>query len=81
MTSIRSTSSGDTFPSATSVLRIQSSSPRQYSVPTRITGKSRTFPVWISVSASNSSSMVPKPPGKITNASAYFTNIVLRTKK
>ena len=29
-------------------------------------GSSRTLPVWISVSASNSSSSVPKPPGKTT---------------
>ena len=49
--------------------------------PTSTTGKWRILPVWISVSASNSSSSVPKPPGKITKASAYFTNIVLRTKK
>jgi hypothetical protein len=33
------------------------------------------------VSASNSSSRVPKPPGRMTKACAYFTNIVLRTKK
>ena len=31
-------------------------------------GSRRTLPVWISVSASNSSSSVPKPPGKTTNA-------------
>ena len=30
---------------------------------------------------SNSSSSVPKPPGMMTNASAYLTNIVLRAKK
>ena len=36
------------------------------------------LPVWISVSDSNSSSIVPKPPGKMTNPSAAFTNIVLR---
>ena len=34
----------------------------------RTTGKWRILPVWISVSASNSSSSVPKPPGKMTNA-------------
>ena len=45
------------------------------------TGKLRILPVWMSVSDSNSSSRVPKPPGMITNASAYFTNIVLRAKK
>ena len=55
--------------------------PVQYSVPIRITGKSWIFFVWIRVSASNSSSSVPYPPGKMTNASAYFTNITLRAKK
>ena len=45
--------------------------------PTRTTGKWRILPVWMRVSASNSSSSVPKPPGRITNASAYFTNIDL----
>ena len=64
-----------------SVSRAQSRSPAQYSVPTRTTGKWRILPVWMRVSASNSSSSVPKPPGRITNASAYFTNIVLRAKK
>ncbi len=34
------------------------------------TGKWRIVPVWISVSASNSSSSVPKPPGAITKALA-----------
>ena len=42
------------------------------------TGKLPIFPVWISVSASQSSSCVPKPPGKMTNPSAAFTNITLR---
>ena len=42
------------------------------------TGKVPILPVWISVSASKSSSSVPKPPGKMTNPSAAFTNIVLR---
>ena len=36
--------------------------------PTSTTGKWRTLPVWMSVSASNSSSSVPKPPGRMTNA-------------
>jgi hypothetical protein len=63
------------------VVRIQVSRPDQYSVPKRITGNRVTFRVWTSVSASNSSSRVPNPPGRITNACAYFTNIVLRTKK
>ena len=42
------------------------------------TGKFSTLPVWIRVSDSNSSSRVPNPPGKMTNPSAAFTNIVLR---
>ena len=45
------------------------------------TGKFRILPIWISVSDSNSSSSVPNPPGRITKASAYFTNITLRAKK
>ena len=40
-----------------------------------------TLRVWIRVSDSKSSSMVPKPPGNTMNASAYFTNMVFRTKK
>ncbi len=35
-----------------------------------MTGKDRIFPVWMRHSASNSSSSVPYPPGKTTNASA-----------
>ena len=35
----------------------------------------------MSVSASNSSSSVPKPPGRMTKPSAYFTNMTLRAKK
>ena len=61
--------------------RIHASSPDQYSLPTSTTGKCLILPVWMSVSASNSSSSVPNPPGRMTNASAYFTNIVLRAKK
>ena len=44
-------------------------------------GNRVTLPVWTSVNASNSSSSVPKPPGKTTNPCAYLTNIVLRAKK
>ena len=33
------------------------------------------------VSASNSSSSVPRPPGSTTKPWEYFTNIVLRAKK
>ena len=35
----------------------------------------------MSVSASNASSSVPKPPGKMMNALEYLMNIVFRTKK
>lgn len=38
-------------------------------------------PVCISVSASNASSSVPKPPGISTKAHEYFTSSTLRTKK
>ena len=44
----------------------------------RATGKWPIFPVWISVSASHSSSWVPNPPGKMTNPSAAFTNMTFR---
>src|SRR5229473_2437221 len=39
------------------------------------------LPVCTSVTASNSSSSVPKPPGNTTKACEYLTNMVLRTKK
>src|SRR5258708_30062286 len=39
------------------------------------------LPVGTSVTASNSSSSVPKPPGSTTKACEYLTNMVLRTKK
>ena len=48
---------------------IHSISPDQNSEPCRITGWSTALPVWIRVSASKSSSSVPKPPGKTTKAS------------
>ena len=44
-------------------------------------GKRVILRVCTRVSASNSSSRVPKPPGRQTKAWEYFTNIVLRTKK
>ena len=76
-----STSSTEIVAFSISVDRIQSSRPPQYSVPNRITGNRVTLRVCTRVSASNSSSRVPKPPGRITKAWAYLTNIVLRTKK
>jgi hypothetical protein len=81
VTVIRSRSAALMVPVPASVVRIQASRPDQYSVPNRTTGNRVTFRVCTRVSASNSSSRVPKPPGRITNAWAYFTNIVLRTKK
>src|SRR5437667_347327 len=39
------------------------------------------LPVCTSVTASNSSSSVPNPPGSTTKACEYLTNMVLRTKK
>ena len=50
-------------------------------VPISTTGNDVTFWVWTRVSASNSSSSVPKPPGRTTKPWEYFTNIVLRAKK
>jgi len=50
-------------------------------VPKSTTGNCEIFPVWMSVSASKSSSKVPKPPGKMMNALEYLMNIVLRTAK
>ena len=81
VTQIRSRSVGPILPSVCIVARIQSSRPCQYDVPISTTGKRVTFPVCTSVSASNSSSIVPKPPGSTTNACAYLTNMVLRAKK
>ena len=39
------------------------------------------FPVATRVTASNSSSIVPKPPGSTTKACEYLMKQVLRTKK
>src|SRR5262245_17250764 len=57
------------------------SRPRQYCEPKRTTGKFLILRVWMRVSASKSSSIVPKPPGKMIYALLYLINIVLRTKK
>ncbi len=46
-----------------------------------MSGTRRILPVCTSVSASKSSSRVPKPPGSITKAEESFTNITLRAKK
>ena len=40
----------------------------QYSVPITTIGKPWILPVWMSVAASKSSSIVPRPPGITTNA-------------
>src|SRR4051812_9209819 len=69
-TAKRSVSSGEIMPSARARSRSQSTRPPQYDESTRQTGNSLTLPVWMSVSASKSSSSVPKPPGRTTNAFA-----------
>jgi len=72
---------GDTLPAAHIVPFSHSSRPDQYELPTSTIGNLVILPVCTRVSASNSSSIVPKPPGSTTNACEYFTNTVLRTKK
>src|SRR3954465_6409006 len=69
------------LPASHTVFSIQSASPPQYSVPSSTTGNLVTFLVCTRVSASNSSSRVPNPPGRHTNACEYLTNMVLRAKK
>jgi dihydropteroate synthase len=76
-----SRSCSDALPWAMTVPRSQSTRPDQYSVPNSTIGKRVTFRVWTRVSASNSSSRVPSPPGRTTKPWAYLTNIVFRTKK
>ena len=44
-------------------------------------GTGMPLPVWVSVSSSNVSSSVPKPPGRQMNARLSFTSISLRVKK
>ena len=68
-------------PSSSSRACTHRTRPAQWAAPHSTTGKLSALPVWISVSDSNSSSIVPKPPGKTMKASEYFTNMVLRTKK
>ena len=62
----RSSSAGRSIPRSTTCSRSQVSSPDQYPSPARITGKCSTSSVMMRLSASNSSSIVPKPPGKTT---------------
>ena len=50
-------------------------------MPSSTTGNAVIFWVWTSVSASNSSSRVPRPPGSTMKPWEYLTNIVLRAKK
>src|SRR3954468_6119122 len=69
-TEIRSRSSAAIIPSASSRPRTQSRSPAQYSESISTTAKSTALPVCMSVSASNSSSRVPKPPGRTTKPQA-----------
>ena len=47
----------------------------------RTIGTGKPLPVCVSVSSSNVSSSVPKPPGKQTKARLSFTSISLRVKK
>ena len=68
-------------PAGSCVVRSQSIIPASTPARRGRPGSARILPVWIRVRLSNSSSSVPKPPGMMTNASAYFTNIVLRAKK
>ncbi len=77
----RSRSDAEILPSASTVSRSQSSRPCQYDVPTSTTGNDVILPVCASVSASNSSSNVPSPPGSTMKPWAYLTNMVLRAKK
>src|SRR5436190_2166114 len=74
-------SSGLIIFSLSIVVVSHASMPRQYWEPKSTTGKLRILRVWINVNASKSSSIVPKPPGKMTYALLYLMNIVLRTKK
>jgi len=46
-------------------------------VPESTTGNWKILPVWISVTASNSSSRAPKPPGKQMKALLYLMKMVL----
>src|SRR5581483_6687206 len=81
VTVISSKSSSDIAPCESTTARIQSSRPFQYFDPNSTIGKCSIFPVCARVSDSNSSSSVPRPPGKMTKPRAYFTNMFLRTKK
>src|SRR5260370_5044215 len=68
-------------PAASTCSFSQSISPLQYGVPKSTIGKCSILPAFARVSDSNSSSSVPKPPGKITKPRAYFTNMFLRSKR
>jgi hypothetical protein len=65
---MRSRSSWSIAPWASIDVRRKASSGAQYSVPISTSGKSSILRVWINVAASNSSSIVPKPPGSTTKA-------------
>ena len=81
VTCTRSRSRIEIRPVVAMVDHSQVSSPDQYSRPIRTTGNRVTFEVCTRVSASNSSSRVPNPPGRTTNPWEYLTNMVLRAKK
>ncbi len=81
VTTSRFRSSGEIVPCASWIPLTQSSSPFQYDESYNTIGNRLIFRVWMRVRASNSSSRVPNPPGKMAKPLAYLTNIVFRTKK
>src|SRR6516162_7338007 len=80
-TVISENSAGPMLALAITVSLSQESRPDQYSLPTSTIGNLVILPVATRVSASNSSSIVPKPPGRTTNACEYLTKQVFLTKK
>jgi len=80
-TLISASSACPILPSASTVSCSQASSPDQYDRPTSTIGNLVILPVATRVSASNSSSMLPYPPGITTNACEYLMKQVLRAKK
>ena len=79
VTSVRS--GAEIMPRLVTGPEIQSNSPPQYSLPKNTTGMDLALCVWMSVSISNASSSVPKPPGNTMPPLEYFMNMTLRTKK
>jgi len=71
--------SGEIMPLSMKTSQLMSLS--QNSRPYSKTGIRAIFLVWISVNASKSSSIVPKPPGKAANAFARFRKCIFRMQK